>query len=86
MAASLPYSLMDGNAGLPSATSTRMRSGRVWSVTHMGVAACSTALVTSSEVRQGGAPGHLGRQIAEMRRHPVAGHGRALHHRFEMQR
>ena len=50
VAASLPYSLMDGNAGLPSATSTRMRSGRIWRVTHIGVAACSTALVTSSEV------------------------------------
>ena len=86
MAASLPYSLMEGKEGLPSATSTRMRSGKMWRVTHSGVAACSTALVTSSEVRSAAHPGHLGRQIAKMRRNPMAGHRGALDDRFEVQR
>ena len=86
VAASLPYSLTEGKAGLPSATSTRIRSGRMCSVTHRGVAACSTALVTSSEVEQGGATRDVRRQIAEVRGDPMPSQGRALHDGLEVQR
>ena len=52
VAASRPYSFMDGNEGLPSATSTRIRSDRMCRVTHIDVSACSTAFVTSSDVNR----------------------------------
>ena len=85
VAASLPYSLMDGKAGLPSATSIRMRSGRVWSVMHIGRRGVQHGVGHQLGGQKSGATGHLGREIAQMRRDPVASHRRAFHHRFEMQ-
>ena len=85
VAASRPYSLSAGGDVLPSATSTRMRSGRRWSVTHMGVAACNTAFVTSSEVSKAAQPATSAGKIAQMGRDPVTSDGGALHHGFQVQ-
>ena len=85
MAASVPYSLMDGKGGVAvgDVDPDTVRQG-VEGDAHRG-RRVQHRVGDQLGGEEGGASRHLGRQIAEVRRNPVACHGRAFDHRFEVQ-